>query len=168
MKEVIITINGGDIADRIFSESAYAALARAKSGLPEHFTDIVQATEDDRNLIEKFIIESANEVTGIISRYMSSCSVTYMQTEENTGGTIYIRFTIPQNCPDSMATSLKESITSFAAARSLQHWMLTVKPDEANIHLSKAQNDIARIRELLSLRTRPVMGTAEDENIIEL
>ncbi|MBR3616182.1 MAG: hypothetical protein IKL56_06125 [Bacteroidaceae bacterium] len=168
MKEVIITINGGDIADRIFSESAYAALARAKSGLPERFTDIVQATEDDRNLIERFIIESVNEVAGIISRYMSSCSITYMQTEENTGGTIYIRFTIPQNCPDSMATSLKESITSFAAARSLQHWMLTVKPDEANIHMSKAQNDIARIRELLSLRTRPVMGTAEDENIIEL
>lgn len=168
MKEVIITINGDDIADRIFSESAYAALARAKSGLPERFTDIVQATEDDRNLIERFIIESANEVAGIISRYMSSCSVTYMQTEENTGGTIYIRFTIPQNCPDSMAASLKESITSFAAARSLQHWMLTVKPDEANIHLSKAQNDIARIRELLSSRTRPVMGTAEDENIIEL
>lgn len=168
MKEVIITINGGDIADRIFSESAYAALARAKGGLPERFTDIVQATEDDRNLIERFIIESVNEAAGIISRYMSSCSVTYMQTEENTGGTIYIRFTIPQNCTDSMATSLKESITSFAAARSLQHWMLTVKPDEANIHLSKAQNDIARIRELLSLRTRPVMGTAEDENIIEL
>lgn len=168
MKEVIITINGDDIADRIFSESAYAALSRAKSGLPERFTDIVQATEDDRNLIERFIIESVNEAAGIISRYMSSCSVTYMQTEENTGGTIYIRFTIPQNCPDSMATSLKESITSFAAARSLQHWMLTVKPDEANIHLSKAQNDIARIRELLSLRTRPVMGTAEDENIIEL
>lgn len=168
MKEVIITINGDDIADRIFSESAYAALARAKGGLPERFTDIVQATEDDRNLIERFIIESVNEAAGIISRYMSPCSATYMQTEENTGGTIYIRFTIPQNCPDSMATSLKESITSFAAARSLQHWMLTVKPDEANIHLSKAQNDIARIRELLSSRTRPVMGTAEDENIIEL
>lgn len=168
MKEVIITINGGDITERIFSESAYAALARAKGGLPERFTDIVQATDDDRNLIERFIIESVNEASGIISRYMSPCSVTYMQTEENTGGTIYIRFTMPQNCPGSLAASLKESITSFAAARSLQHWMLTVKPDEANIHLSKAQNDIARIRELLSLRIRPTKGSIQDEKIIEL
>ena len=46
--------------------------------------------------------------------------------------------------------------------------MLMVKPDEANIHHGKAQGELLRIRELLSLRTRPVKGHGTDDNIIDL
>ena len=168
MKEINITINESDIMSRIFAESGYTALARAKSGMPERFTDIVQATDDDRSTIRRFIADSMGEAAGTITRYMSPCTVRYIGDEYGSNGTIYVRFVVPQNSPDGIAQMLKESITVFSTARSLQHWMLMVKPDEANIHLGKAQGELLRIRELLSLRARPVKGSDTDDNIIDL
>lgn len=166
MKEVIITINESDITSRIFTESGYTALARAKSGIPERFTDIVQATDDEHRIIKSFITDSINEVASIISRFMSPCSTKHI--EDGVSDVIYIKFTMPNNSPDSMVALLKECICSFSTARSLQWWMLTVKPDEANTHIAKAQNELARMRELLSSRTRPVKTNANDDNIVEL
>jgi hypothetical protein len=168
MKEITITINECDITGCIFSESGYATLARAKSGMPERLTDIVQATEDDRSVIRRFIAESMNEAAGIITRYMSPCTVRRTGAGDEADAIINIQFAMPHNFATGIIALLKESITSFAAARSLQHWMLMVNPDEASIHLSKAQSDIARMRELLSARTRPVKGGTADDNIIEL
>ena len=146
MKEINITINESDIMSRIFAESGYAALARAKSGMPERFTDIVQATDDDRSTIRRFIADSMGEAAGTITRYMSPCTVRYIGDEYGSNGTIYVRFVVPQNSPDGMAQMLKESITVFSTARSLQHWMLMVKPDEANIHLGKAPAKCSALR----------------------
>lgn len=168
MKEINITINESDIMSRIFAESGYTALARAKSGMPERFTDIVQATDDDRSTIRRFIADSMGEAAGTITRYMSPCTVRYIGDEYGSNGTIYVRFVVPQNSPDDMAQMVKESITVLSTARSLQHWMLMVKPDEANIHQGKAQGELLRIRELLSLRARPVKGSDTDDNIIDL
>lgn len=168
MKEVTITIDGGEIASRIFSESGYAALARAKSGIPEQFTDIMQATDDDRKAVGRFIADSINEVAGIISRYMSPCTVKQCGTDGDAHSIMCLRFTIPHNCPEDIIGLLREKVASFAAASSQQRWMLMVKPDEASIHLQKAQSDIMQIRELLSTRTRPVKGSTMNDNIIEM
>ena len=168
MKEVTITIDGNEITSRIFSESGYAALARAKSGIPEHFTDIMQATDDDRKVVGRFIADSINEVAGIISRYMSPCTVKQCGADGDVHSIMWLRFTIPHNCPEDIIGLLREKVASFAAARSQQHWMLMVKPDEASIHLQKAQSDIMQIRELLSTRARPVKGSTMKDNIIEM
>jgi hypothetical protein len=109
-----------------------------------------------------------NEAAGIITRYMSPCTVRRTGAGDEADAIINIQFTMPHNFATGIIALLKESITSFAAARSLQHWMLMVNPDEASIHLSKAQSDITRMRELLSARTRPVKGGTADDNIIEL
>ena len=167
MKEVIITINGDDIADRIFSESAYAALARAKGGLPERFTDILQTTDDDRAIIQGFIGEGINEAVGIINRFMSPCSAKFVDAGDN-NRLIRITFTLPHNCPASSIEALKTTITNLVAYRSLQHWMLTVKPDEANLNASKADSELARMRSLLAVRERPKMNPDNKDNIIEL
>lgn len=168
MKEVIITIDEREITGRIFSESGYAALARAKGGLAEHFTDMVQATDDDRSVIKSFITDSINEAAGVISRYMTPCTVGHIGSGCDADGTICIHFTMPHNSPTGIISTLKEYITGFAVARSLQQWMLTVKPDEAGIHLTKAQSILQCMREQFSVRSRPVKEEADDDNIIEL
>ena len=167
MKDITITINESDITERIATVSGYAAMARSKAGMPERFTDILQTTDDDRAIIQGFIGEGINEAVGIINRFMSPCSARFVDAGDN-NRLIRIAFTLPHNCPESIMATLKECIISFAAARSLQHWNLIVKPDESNIHIAKAQNELVRMRELLSTRTRPEKGNGEGNGIIEL
>ena len=168
MKEVNIIIDGGKVAGRVYDESGYAALARSKAGIPERFTDIVNATEDEAEILKRFIGESVNEATSIISRYLTPCTAEFMKSEDSNGWLMKIPLRLPHNCPVNIVTTLKECIESFATSRTLQYWMLTVKPDEANIHMSKAQSEMARMRELLCRRSRPANDPNGKDNIIEL
>ena len=167
MKNITITINESDITERIATVSGYAALARSKAGIPERFTDILQTTDDDRAIIQGFIGEGINEAVGIINRFMSPCSARFVDAGDN-DRLIRIAFTLPHNCPASSIEALKTTITNLAAYRSLQHWMLTVKPDEANLNASKADSELARMRSLLAVRQRPMMNPDNKDNIIEL
>lgn len=167
MKDITITINESDITERIATVSGYAALARSKAGMPDRFTDIMQTTDDDRAIIQGFIGEGINEAVGIINRFMSPCSARFVDTGDN-DRLIRIAFTLPHNCPASSIEALKTTITNLAAYRSLQHWMLTVKPDEANLNASKADSELARMRSLLAVRQRPMMNPDNKDNIIEL
>lgn len=167
MKDITITINESDITERIATVSGYAALARSKAGMPERFTDILQTTDDDRAIIQGFIGEGINEAVGIINRFMSPCSAKFVDDGDN-DRLIRIAFTLPHNCPASSIEALKTTITNLAAYRSLQHWMLTVKPDEANMNASKADSELARMRSLLAVRQRPMMNPDNKDNIIEL
>lgn len=167
MKEISITINESYITERIATVSGYAALARSKAGMPERFTDILQTTDDDRAIIQGFIGEGINEAVGIINRFMSPCSAKFVDAGDN-DRLIRIAFTLPHNCPASSIEALKTTITNLAAYRSLQHWMLTVKPDEAQLHASMADTSLARIRSLLSTRERPRKEPDNKNNIIEL
>lgn len=168
MKEVTITIDESIIKERIFMQSGYTAMARSKAGLPGQFTDIMQATDDEDDMVKHFISDSINEVAGVINRYLAPGSTKFIENGNERERTMYISFTLPHNCPESIMATLKECIISFAAARSLQHWNLIVKPDESNIHIAKAQNELVRMRELLSTRTRPEKGNGEGYGIIEL
>ena len=168
MKEVTITIEWNDIIGRIFAESGYAALARAKAGLPEQFTDILQVTEDDRRILKGYIRDSINEAAVTISRYLAPCSVKFIGNAGEEESLVYLTFTPPHNYPDRMLPALKECISALTVSRCLQYWVLTVKPDEANIHISKAQGELLHMRELLSARTRPVKESGTDDNIIEM
>lgn len=167
MKDITITINESDITERIATVSGYAALARSKAGMPERFTDILQTTDDDHAIIQGFIGEGINEAVGIINRFMSPCSAKFFDAGGN-DRLIRIAFTLPHNCPASSIEALKTTITNLAAYRSLQYWMLTVKPDEANLNSSKADSELARMRSLLAVRERPMMNPDNKDNIIEL
>lgn len=168
MREVVITICESDIARRIFTESGYMALARAKAGLPERFTEMIGATGDEQRILEGFISDSIDEAAGIISRYLTPCTVRRSSGEDDSGRLISISFAQPHNCPEGLGGALKRYIESFAAARSMQCWMMAVKPDEASALAAKAQSCLARLREQLCVRCRPVKGSSEDDNVIEL
>lgn len=168
MKEISITINESDITERILSMSGYAALARTKAGLPQQFTDMMQTTDDDLGMVQRFVTESIDEATGIISRYLSPATASYVETGKAGERLIRIAFTLPHNYPACTLESLGRNIGSFATSRSLQQWMLTVKPDEAQLHASMADTSLARIRSLLSARERPRKEPDNKNNIIEL
>lgn len=168
MKEVTITIDESRIKERIFRQSGYTAVVRSKAGLPGQFTDIMQATDDEDDIVKNFISDSINEVAMVINRYLAPCSIKFIENSDGRERSILIVFTLPHNSPESITRTLKECIVSFAAARSLQHWNMIVKPDESNIHITKAQNELLRIRELLSTRTRPEKRNGEENSIIEL
>lgn len=168
MKEISITIDESKITERIFAESGYTALARAKAGIPGQFTDIVQATDDDKRVITAFISDSVNEAAGLVTRYLTPCTVTTEVHCDNADKRLFrLHFAAPSNTPSAFADAAREHIKSFATSRTLQQWMLTVKPDEANIHASKAQSKLVLLRELLAARTRPSRETFKDNTIIE-
>ena len=166
MREINITFNESDITKRIYAESGYIAKARARTGLPDDFIDTIQATEDDTRVLNGFIKESINESAGTINRYLSPCRTRFIGTEGDK--LISISFTLPHNAPESTAEALKESIACFTVARTLQYWYMSVKPDEASLHMSKAQSELARMRELLGTRTRPAREGYRKGNIIEI
>lgn len=168
MKEICITIDESKIINRIFSESGYAALARRKAGIPGEFTDIVHITDDDKRVIAAFISDSIDEAAGLITRYLAPCPVSAEKCSGNGAARLFgLHLTVSSNIPATFANAAKELIESFSTSRTLQQWMLTVKPDEANIHASKAQGKLVQLRELLAARTRPSTATFKDNTIIE-
>lgn len=168
MKEVIITINENEITERIAAESGYTSMARNKAGLPERFTDIMQATDDDGKLISTFVSDSINEASGLINRFLSPCSVKFDDTGEGESRIILIRFTLPHNSPESTAEALKNCITGFAVDRSLQMWAQTVSPDEAGRYAAKADTEAAKMRSFMTVRERPQLRSNSSNKIIEL
>jgi hypothetical protein len=63
---------------------------------------------------------------------------------------------------------LQECAADLTFRRTKQQWYMSVKPDEASIIASEAQDDAIRLRELLTLRSRPIYKRGTADKIIEL
>ena len=154
MSAMTFTITKEDIYDRLFATSAYASRSREAMGIPSDIIERMQATADEKKIIEPLIDSSVDDAYTHIARYFPGSTSQFTGDTQNGKYTFYIP--TPTEYPSGNSDRLKRCITSFIVNRTLQAWYTDVKPDEASIAATKAQSDAANIVQLLTQRTRPI------------
>lgn len=162
-----IRINVEELYKRLFTESGYIAHSRSAMGLYDSIVGIMNITDDERRIIDKWIRSSVNEIAHAINRYLSPCCAKYYN-DDSSGAEYVISFKIPHNYPKETVSLLQECAADLAFKRTMQQWNMAMKPDEANITATGAQADAIRFRELLAQRKKPAREEKRRENIIEL
>ena len=110
-------------------------------------------TNDDKRLVCDYIKTSINEVAAIVGRYHSHCLV---ENSINGNNNYYIiKFAAPANFPASCQLQMYEAAIDYIVSNSMQQISMLLKPDEANIHASRTQSHLARLRDILSQRSKP-------------
>ncbi len=168
MKPFDIRISTQDIYGRTFTESGYLSRSRSAMGLPDAVTENIQATDDDRRVIDRYIVNCIDETAQLIGRYMSPCTVRNYPADDGNNVEYTISFQLPHNYPDGVTGQLQAVANDIVTDKVLQYWYLLMKPDEAGITGAKVQNDTARMRELLALREYPRHTNSTQDNVIEL
>lgn len=153
MSQTTFQIDIQNIYKHIFATSAYTARARQAMGIPQEITERMLLTADDKEIISPLIENSVNEIFTDIERYHPGSSVTFGQDGADEVYTFNID--TPTNYPAGNGERLGRSIVSYIANRTLQSWYTDIKPDEAGIASTKAQNDAALIQMLLTQRAKP-------------
>ena len=157
MTEINIVIYYEDTLSRIYTETGYTSQARSNIGLSPELSDTMAATEDDSRILRNFFIGGVNEAATFMTRYMMPCTttiVTNSKTKEIEEG--IIDTTVPANYPSQAVIILEREVKEFITNYMMYRWMMTVKPDEAEITAVKLQNSTNRIREILATRKKPL------------
>lgn len=157
MTEINIVIDYGETLGRIYTETGYTSQARSNIGLNPELSDTMAATEDDSRILRGFFTSGLNEAGTFITRYMMPCTttiVTNSKTKEIEEG--IIDTTVPENYPPQSIITLEREIKEFITNYITHRWMMTIKPDEAEIQAARLQNSTNRIREILATRKKPL------------
>lgn len=155
MTNLNITISYKDTMRRVYTETGYTAQARSNVGLSPELSDSMSATEEDKRILENEFIAAAKDAGSLITRYMTPCDVKFIKDSNNVTDVTQLVFAVPDNFPSEVVSTLEKSIEEFITSHIIQRWVIIMKPDEANIHAIKMQNETIRIREILAARKKP-------------
>ncbi|MBO5865143.1 MAG: hypothetical protein J6Q73_03735 [Bacteroidaceae bacterium] len=153
MSQTTFQISVENVLNRIFASSAYTARSREAMGIPAELTSRMLLTADDKNILAPLIENSVNEIFTDTARYHPGSSVTFK--EDKSDGYYAFNINTPTNYPSNNKDRLSQAVESYIANRTLQGWYTDIKPDEAAIAATKAQNDAVVIQMLLVQRHKP-------------
>lgn len=155
MEKIEIKINTDSLYTRLARESGLVARSRLALGVSDTVAEIMSLTEDEKEMAGNWIANSINETMHIMNRYLESCSVNINRDNSNHAVEYVISVSIPHNFPHLQSIQLEMCIKELVTSRTLQQWYTTVKPDEANIAITSAQNHAGLLRGILTQRERP-------------
>lgn len=156
MKDTQFSIRDIKVYERLKAESGYSAHIKSTAGQPDKLLSLTIATNEEKGIIDEYLLGAINECRMAISRYLSPCSIDE-ENDCNADGYMIHRFkvTLPSNYPETYISSLESAVTDFVCSRCLQQWYLLVKSDDADTATLKAQSAMALMRDILSTRTKP-------------
>ena len=166
MEKIEISIDINNIKERVQRESGTIAKARSGAGVADSLADMLPATDDENDIIEKNISAKLNGLMTLIGRYMPACRLATRENNGETGHTVTV--IVPHNYPNANGNKIKKCIEEILFCSTMQEWALLIKPDEAGIYTEKTNEATVQLRTVLAERKRPAMKNGSKENIIEL
>ena len=169
MKKITFSIRHKNIADRIKLYTHYTGEARRNAGLPDKQAAAMQASADDTTQMGDHIENALDEVGTILSRYFAQF-LAGQNGEDGSEENKEYTFTIaaPELFPSTATANVEKSIENFVVRRTLQHWFVQHRPEEAALQAAEAQTAMAHLRELLTLRSRPRIKCINSNSNINL
>lgn len=153
MNKITFVITREELYKRIYTTSAHIVRARETMGIPSSICERMLITADEKQTVAPLVDDSVNEVIAEITLYHPGSYVDFTLNEE--GGSYNFVLRVPNNFPSGNEEKLSHCIKSYIADRTLQSWYTIIKPDEAAIIATKAQNDAVTMRMLLTQREKP-------------
>lgn len=154
MRHIYITINTKDVILKIQTHAYYIGETRKDSGVPVRLAADIQVSENDNRQISDHLDITCNELSKLISRYLSLCNIKEVTEEECSKIRSYSLF-LPYNYPMELIEEVKQAMINYAVIRTIQLWLMQCKPDEAPLIANEVYNTSINLRELLAMRKRP-------------
>ena len=164
MKKHTIQISCTKILQRIYTHTYYTGEARKAAGVPAHLAASLQASDSNRDILLQHIQSSIAEAAKILTRYLGICTIEHDCEDTVTA----ISIETPSNYPDECIPQIAQTTEEYATMRALGQWLAQNKPDEAAAATQEAQLSSMYLRELTSLRRRPLNNARTADNNIEL
>lgn len=156
MKDTKFSIRDIKVYERLKAESGYSAHIKSSAGQPDKLLTLTVATNNEKGIIDEYILGAINECRMAISRYLTPCNVNEENDNDADGYKLHsFTLTLPCNYPETYIDSLENAVMEVICNRCLQQWYTLVKSDDANTAALKAQSAMALMRDMLSIRTKP-------------
>lgn len=164
MEKHTIQISSTEILQRIYTHTYYTGEARKYAGVPANLAAALQASDSNKDILLQHIQSSIAEAARILTRYLGICTTQHNHQDLLT--TIIIE--TPSNYPAECIPQIAQTIEEYSTMRALEQWLAQNKPDEAVAATREAELSSMHLRELTSLRRRPLNNARTADSNIEL
>ena len=157
MIEKKLDIKDTDIYERIKNESGFTSQIKAIAGQSTKLASMAIATDDEKIFFDAFIQPAVNECVLAINHYLSPCNVTAENDTQNTSYRIrHFNLMVPENYPEENVSMLGDILVDYITNRCLQQWYMLTKSDDVGTSALKVQTAMTLLRDMLSMRKKPV------------
>lgn len=111
---------------------------------------IMQAGEDNKDVLEKEVRDALTEVGAVICTYLGRC------VYENRDDVFVVKIACVRNYPQEMVPVLKDAMEALVGVIAIQQWLLINNPGEAEFLENKKQSMVAGLKRVLLERKKPI------------
>nr|DAQ97840.1 MAG TPA: hypothetical protein [Caudoviricetes sp.] len=154
MKEVELLVNKVAVYDEVAKETSYESVKMLPSD--ESAYERIFTTDEDRELLERYWVETCNAVTGEMKRYLKSVSEQPISRGIDLSKNYQLRLEVPSSFDDRLVGSIETGLHSVFVSSILSRWYEIVdKPDDATRYASRSEEYLRSVMSKVWYKMRP-------------
>lgn len=161
-KKITVTLYVSELVFDIQNKSYLTGRSRATGDNPEEVANM-QANDDEENSSEilRSIGTAFHTLKTKMSEYLSETDTSADNILMENVEKLKLSLSMPSNFNESVTDTIGSLMHEFIVNTAVAYWFGITNKSDADDYVSRANNDIALIRETLSKRVRPERPTPE-------
>jgi hypothetical protein len=147
MSEHILSLNKKEVYDEVAKTTSYTGAKKDDSKEYER----IFASEDDKQMLERFWQESKNTICNSLKRFVVS--------EEETGESYTLTLELSSSFDDALLSSMQRSLFSFFVMNITSKWFVIANKPEATEYASAAATNAEDIMRKAFFKKKPQRPT---------
>lgn len=154
MKEVELLVNKVAVYDEVAKETSYESVRMLPSD--ESAYERIFTTDEDRELLERYWVETCNAVTGEMKRYLKSVSEQPISRGIDLSKNYQLRLEVPSSFDDRLIGSIETGLHSVFVSSILSRWYEIVdKQEDATKHAKRSEEYLGSVKGKVWYKMRP-------------
>ena len=141
-----------DISNKAYLTGKSKGEASAKS------VHDMQVTDDSNvaNQVVRCVAEAFGSLKQAIAEWVNVVGAVVADDIPVVSGSLNLTIEVPSNFHESMLKGVAESMHAYIVDKALADWFSITNKEDAELYANKAANDIAKVKEALFKRKRPI------------
>ncbi|MBQ8051646.1 MAG: hypothetical protein IJ197_08775 [Bacteroidaceae bacterium] len=139
------------------SNKAYLT-GRSKGDASAKAVHDMQVTENPNiaKPVVRFVLEAYSSLKGVMAEWVTVTGAVVADNTPLVSNSLDVTINVPDNFHDSMLKGVADSMHSYIVDKALADWFSITNKEDAELYANKATNDIAKLKEALFKRKRPI------------
>lgn len=154
MKTFLLRVNKIGVYDEVAKATSYVAAKKIDADSGAY--DRIFTTDEDRLLLERFWVETCNDVTGMFKPFIISVVEQPISHGVDLARDYILQLSLSESFEDSLMGGIETGVFSFFVVSILAKWFRISNKDEAEIYFKEAASIIMEVNSKLYFRKKPV------------
>ena len=139
------------------SNKAYLT-GRSKGEASAKAVHDMQVTENPNitKQVVRSVLDAYSSLKEVMAEWVTVVGAMVADDIPLVGSTLAVTIKVPSNFHDSMLKGVADSMHSYIVDKALADWFSITNKEDAELYANKATNDIAKLKEALFKRKRPI------------